>query len=178
MAGFCEVCGESIVAGRCPNGHTAIITKKNGLPELPKSRTLPRLLCSGTEFGIYFIAVLFIAGLDVLSAGVAGLLCLPLAALIGLRDVSAGTFNLGKRISNMRVVDCRTGQPASNLQALGRNSYYCGLLLVAAFPLIDMATSPMFALFSALDVIAIISNPKGRRLGDFVAGTQIVGARS
>lgn len=188
MAGFCEVCGESFVNGRCPNGHTSQMGKFNNTekikktdppaPDLPKSRTVPRLLCSGAEFGIYFIAALLIAGADALTAGIAGLFCLPLAAMIGLRDVSSGHFNLGKRISHMRVVDCRTGQSASNLQALGRNSYYCVLLLVAALPLIDVATSPLFGLFAVLDLIAIISNPKGRRLGDFVAGTQIVGARS
>jgi uncharacterized RDD family membrane protein YckC len=179
MAGFCEVCGRSLGIAGCPSGHTTTIVGKNSspVPALPKSKTAPRLLCSGAEFGGYFIAALLIAGMDVLSAGLAGLACLPLAVLIGLRDVSAGSFNPGKRISNVRVVDYRTGKSASNLQALGRNSYYCGLLLVAALPLIDVATSPLFASFVVLDVIAIISNPKGRRLGDFIAGTQVVGTR-
>jgi uncharacterized RDD family membrane protein YckC len=34
-----------------------------------------------------------------------------------------------------------------------------------------------FALFIPLDVMMILASPQGRRLGDFLAGTQVVEAR-
>lgn len=177
MTGFCEICGKPLENSRCPSGHTARKTKVGPLV-LPKATTHRRLLGSGIEYVAYVAGAWLITFLDFFSAGLMGLLCLVLAGLIVLRDCNAGAFSIAKRISNMRVVDWRTGQPASNTQALTRNGYYLGLLLLALLPLVDWITSPFFTLFVALDVIMIMANPKGRRLGDFLAGTQVVDSRS
>jgi uncharacterized RDD family membrane protein YckC len=183
MAGFCEVCGEPPVGGMCPNGHVAKAVRKSSgksselsLPSASKPR---RLISSGIEYSAYLAGVWVIAFLDFISAGLIGLASVVvLIGLIVLRDCNAGAFSISKRVSSMRVVNWRTGQSATNTQALLRNSYYLVLLLVALLPITDLVTSPIFTFFVAVDVLMILANPKGRRLGDLIAGTQVVEARS
>jgi uncharacterized RDD family membrane protein YckC len=99
--------------------------------------------------------------------------------LIILRDFNAGAYSIAKRVSQMRVVDSRTGRSPSNAQALLRNSYYLGLLVVAVFlPWIAWLFSVLFMLFIGFDIMMILASPRGRRLGDLLAGTQVVEARS
>lgn len=179
MAGFCEVCGESLVNGRCPNGHTAKLVRKPAALSLPSASKSRRLIGSGIEYSAYLAGVWVIAFLDLISAGLLGLLAaMALIGLIVLRDCNAGAFSISKRVSSMRVVDWRTGQPATNTQALLRNSYYLVLLTVSLLPITDLVTSPIFTFFVAVDLLMILANPKGRRLGDQIAGTQVVEART
>jgi uncharacterized RDD family membrane protein YckC len=182
MTGVCDVCCTPLAGDRCPNGHTRNLPVKPVTSmkpiDLPKATTYRRLLGSGVEFGAYVAGAWLTTVLDFLSSGLMGLLCLVLFGLIVLRDCNAGLFSIEKRIGSMRVVHWQTGLPASNGQALLRNSYYLGLLLIAVLPFVDLATSSMFTLFVMVDVVMIVANPKGRRLGDFLAGTQVVDARS
>jgi uncharacterized RDD family membrane protein YckC len=178
MAGFCEVCGRTIEGTRCPCRQGSTTIKKRSELSLPKASASRRLVGSGIEYVAYLAGVWVVAFLDLISTGLMGLAAVVLFGLIVLRDCNAGTFSVSKRVSHMRVVDWRTGQSASNTQALVRNSYYLGLLLLALLPWIDLVTSPLFTLFIVIDVLMILANPKGRRLGDFLAGTQVVEARS
>lgn len=177
MAGFCEVCGRTLEKGRCPEHAPTVIPKPIKL-SLPRASTPRRLVGSGIEYSAYLVGVWVITFLDFISTGLMGLLALVLVGLIVLRDFNAGAFSIAKRVSNMKVVDWRSGQSATNTQALVRNSYYLGLLLLALLPMVDLVTSPLFTFFIAVDVLMILANPKGRRLGDFLASTQVVEARS
>jgi len=71
-----------------------------------------------------------------------------------LRDGLSGG-SLGKRICGLRVVDARTGEPCRLVQSVVRN-----LLLVA---------------IGAVDLVVPFFRPDGRRIGDTVAGTVVVG---
>lgn len=177
MTGFCEVCGESLAVGKCPNGHMAKIIRRPPILSFPPASKPRRFIGSGIEFSAYLAGVWVIAFVDFITAGLIGLTSLVLIGLIVLRDCNAGKFSIAKRVSSMRVVDWRTGQPATNTQALLRNSYYLALLTVSLLPISDLVTSPIFTFFVAVDVLMILANPKGRRLGDHIAGTQVVGAR-
>ncbi len=180
MTGFCVQCGTALIAGRscscCPSG--------GGSGELlvpfPKSDTPRRLLGSGIEFFAYVILGGIFGVLDFLSLGLLGILSLVLGALIVLRDCNAGAFNIAKRVTRMRVVDLRTGQPSSNLRGLVRNVYYLALALLAVIlpPGLDILPWVLFLLFIGLDVMMIVASPKGRRLGDVLAGTQVIQERS
>jgi uncharacterized RDD family membrane protein YckC len=195
MNGYCEKCGSQIASGgKCdcslgggtsvesplamgPSAVSLYRAQEIG-PLLPKPSTPRRLLGSGIEYIAYSTGIWVVAALDVSSGGILGLSALIVAALIILRDFNAGRFSISKRVSNMRVVDWRTGQTASNGQALLRNSYYFGLPLLAAFlPFFDLLSSPLFMMFVTLDIMMILANHQGRRLGDFLAGTQVVEAR-
>jgi uncharacterized RDD family membrane protein YckC len=183
MTGFCEDCGEPVARCLCPHRRTKKldlkpVAKTMEKPvELPKAKMHRRLLGSGIEFGAYVAGAWLIAVVDFFSSGLMGLFCLVLFGLIVLRDCNAGLFSIAKRIGSQRVVHAKTGMPASNTQALLRNSYYLGLLLIAILPFVDLATSPTFTLLVFVDMVMIIANPKGRRLGDFLASTQVVDAR-
>jgi len=146
-------------------------------PLLPKANTTRRLLGSGIEFTSYVIGAWAIATLDAGTFGLLGLLTVALLGLIVLRDFNGGAFSIAKRVSQTRVVDWRSGRRASNPQALLRNSYYLALPAVAILPWVDCLTSSMFMLFIALDIMMILANRQGRRLGDLLAGTQVVEAR-
>lgn len=194
MSGFCQECGLLFTDGKCKNGHresgaghlsrgTALGSPRpsslaHGIGELPKANTARRLLGSGIEYVTYVTCAWVIVFLDFLTAGVLGLLCLVLVVLVVLRDFNAGSFSIAKRVSRMRVVDRRTGQSASNVQALLRNGYYLGLLLLMVLPWVDAPVLFFFKLFIALDILMILSSPQGRRLGDLLAGTQVVEAGS
>jgi uncharacterized RDD family membrane protein YckC len=104
------------------------------------------------------------------------LLVPPLVLMIGLRDVHAGLFSIGKRISRMRVVEYGTGKPATNSQALLRNSYYMALtfLMIPPIILVDLGTTTFFMLLIVIDVILISFGKDGRRIGDWLARTQVV----
>lgn len=188
MTGHCIECGKVLKSdGRCPVDHPQddsmdivpppLHPALSAIGALPKASTSRRLLGSGVEYTAYVICVGIITIFDLLSAGLVGLLSLLLLGLVVLRDFNAGAFNIAKRISRMRVVDKRTGRPASNLQALLRNGYYLALLLLSAFiPWIDVITFPLFLTFVFLDLMMILASPQGRRLGDLIAATQVVEA--
>jgi len=165
--------------GRCPAGCCQGSVASPPEIEFPKPKTSSRLLGSGVEYLAYLICAWIITILDAMSGGLAGLLSLIVVLLIVLRDFQGGTFSLAKRVCNMRVVDHRTGESASNFQGLLRNSYYLVLLLIATvLPFVDWFSSTFFTMFIALDVMMILANPRGRRLGDLLASTQVVQARS
>ena len=186
MAGFCKTCGNLLENGQCSD-HPPALVKSPLQPPVPIAKEvgpLPpasrprRLLGSGIEYVTYVLCAWVVTALDLFTGGVAGLLALGIAALILLRDLNAGALSIAKRVSQMRVVDWKTGQPASNLQGLVRNFYYFGLLIVAAFlPFGDVLSSLLFTLFIVLDLAIIFANPRGRRFGDILAGTQVIEAR-
>jgi uncharacterized RDD family membrane protein YckC len=154
------------------------MASSRGIGPLPKPSTTRRFLGSGVEYIAYVIGGGVISFLGTISGGLLGLLSLLLLGLIVLRDFNAGAFSIAKRVSQMRVVDSRTGRSPSNTQALLRNSYY-GLLAVLMFlPWIDWLLLALFMLFIWFDVMMILASPRGRRLGDLLAGTQVVEARS
>lgn len=194
MTGFCTECGQPLKAdGRCPVHGASIdcssqpptpgtgsgpLASALGIGPLPKANTPRRLLGSGIEYVAYVICTWTIAFLDLSSGGVLGGLSFLVIALIVLRDFNAGAFSVSKRVSQMRVVNFRDGRSISNIQALLRNGYYLVLLVFLVVPVVGLLASFLFMLFISLDVMMILASPRGRRLGDLLAGTQVVEARS
>lgn len=197
MTGFCKDCGLPRKDNeKCPCGatgtesssHKSILPQTSsasalavdgGIGPFPKSDTGRRLLGSGIEYFAYVAGAWAITLLDSITGGILGFLAVLLVCLVVLRDFKGGAFSIAKRVSQMRVVDLRTGQAASNAQALLRNGYYLGLLFIAAvLPWIDWLSSALFTMFVVLDIAMIFASRRGRRLGDFLARTQVVGSRS
>lgn len=190
MAGFCKSCGKPLKPdGRCPQctaGSFESVAPRpgfqskpraRGIGALPKASTPRRLLGSGIEYVVYLILAWTISALNIASAGLLWFLTLIIICLLVLRDFNAGAFNIAKRISHMRVVNLRDGHSASNIQALLRNGYYLFFMLLGTFlPWFDWVFSTLFMMFIVLDVLMILVNPQGRRLGDFLAGTQVIEA--
>lgn len=188
MHGFCVECGKPLANPKfCPDRHPqqpllgSRTPSHSGKPQsigpLPKASTSRRLLGSGVEYGVYLVTL---AGLSIVSFVTAGIFdVIPAAILflmLAIRDANAGLFSLAKRIGKMRVVEYGTGKPASNGQALLRNSYYLVLIFLTAFPVIftDMAASALFVFLVFIDVALIMITKEGRRIGDVIARTQVV----
>ena len=132
-------------------------------------------MCSGIEFLLYYVGIVLVTGLSIATGTVAGTVgFLPLCALVVLRDARGGAFSLGKRIGSLRVVDAGTGLAASQAQGFGRNSYYIILLALMMLPAVEFLLIWVFKMLVFLDVLMILASPHGRRLGDFLAGTQVV----
>jgi uncharacterized RDD family membrane protein YckC len=191
MAGFCRICGNGIKPnGQCPQcttvragGALPLDSGAGALPPwreigpLPKAAMHRRLLGSGIEFAAYALYACVIS-IPAAFSGVAGIFFLFLIILIVLRDFNAGACSIAKRVGHMRVVNVKTGQSASNTQAFVRNSYYLALSFVAIFSWMGVFVVLFFFwMFIALDIMMILANPRGRRLGDLLAGTQVVEAR-
>jgi uncharacterized RDD family membrane protein YckC len=191
MAGFCRVCGKVLRPdGRCPQctaihsgGVLALdsmvvnFSPTRDIGPLPKAGIRRRLLGSGIEFTAYTLYVCILSIPAALS-GVAGIFFLFLVALIVIRDFNAGAYSIAKRVGHMRVVNAKNGQAISNSQALIRNSYYLALSIAAIFSWMGIfLVLFLFLMFIALDIMMILVNPRGQRLGDFLASTQVVEAR-
>lgn len=190
MTGFCKDCGEPLSRCLCnvaektspdvdmvPLKASPPVPRSQSIGPLPKPNTPRRLFGSGIEFVAYAICNSIISTLDLFSGGLLGLWHAILIALIVLRDFNGGAFNIAKRVSSMRVVDLNTGRAASNFQALVRNGYYLLLLGVSlVLPLVDLFTFALFLMFIFLDAMMILVSRYGRRLGDLMAGTQVVEA--
>lgn len=148
-------------------------TAPRGLPKVSLPR---RALGSGLEFVVYLQVVDAIRTRELLTNGLVG--CVgPLLffVFVGLRDVNAGAFSLGKRLARLRVVDRRTGLVPSNLQAVLRNVYYLLLLLTMSVPgATGCASSAILYPSILIDLAVLAKSPGGMRLGDHLAGTQVV----
>jgi uncharacterized RDD family membrane protein YckC len=192
MAGYCRHHGVPLGAdGKCSQCTSINLDRvptpgmpvpyqqiSKGMGPLPKASPPRRLLGSGVEYISYVAFATFLYIFDSFFGGALFFLFFILLALIVMRDFNAGAFSIAKRISQMRVVNIKSGQQASNVQAILRNSYYLGLPLVAMVPLAGGPVASFFFMtFVAMDVMMILANPRGRRLGDFLAGTQVVEAR-
>jgi uncharacterized RDD family membrane protein YckC len=184
MAGFCRIHGVPLRPdGNCPQCTTGNVSpmkpqKENREGSFPKASTQRRLLGSGVEYFAYVILAAIIYFLGALTGGTLGFLYLLLICLIVIRDFNAGSYSIAKRISQMRVVEASTGKAPSNAKALFRNSYYLALPLIAMFPYFGGPIALFFfMMFASIDIMMILASPRGRRLGDFLAGTQVVEAR-
>ncbi len=198
MRGFCTDCGQPLDGeGKCPTCQFETLsaaapvvleatpqqavaplpanTPAQGVGPLPKASTARRLLGSGIEYLVYVTAVFLLSVFSPFTAGTLGFVTVPLLlGMVGLRDTNAGALSIGKRVGGMRVVDRHSGQPASNGQAVVRNSYYLGLLVLMFIPMIKFIFSTLFAMMVFIDVMMIVANPSGRRFGDILGGTQVV----
>jgi uncharacterized RDD family membrane protein YckC len=147
------------------------------LVRLPKASTSRRLLGAGTEYLFYSVAQGIAVAISLATFGVMDFaVALPLALGIALRDSHSGLFSLEKRIGQMRVVDFKSGRPISNSQAFKRNVYYLIPPLTMIFPLVGLEAL-LFSLFEVCvlaDVLMIVFRQDGRRIGDLLAGTQVV----
>ncbi len=142
---------------------------------LPKAGAARRLLGSGIEFLAYCVLLIVIAGSSLSSGTLLSLLNLLPCALVLARDVDGGSLSLGKRIAGMRVVDRKTWSTASNGQALLRNSYFALILFFMAFPaFLGCLATPFFFAMAGFDALSIMVSGSGLRLGDRIAGTQVV----
>jgi len=182
----CARCGLSVDgAVDCPSGYPAGCALKAAMA-LPGSAVPDRALhaqpvtarLSGAlaEGGV--LVGLELAGLlaSPFSMGAAGMFTSAVAMIYtALRDLRGGRYRLRSRSHGALVVDVVTGQPASETQALRRN-----LPLVVAWSLAVLPDP--FGLLGwmavgflvAVDAMLVLVRRDGRRLGDLLAGTQVV----
>lgn len=184
MSGFCTECGGGLINGACPGGHLqprqAVISSSQAIAgvsaaltigTLPKAPIMARLFGAGIEFTAFVVLQV----LGVVTGGIAGLATGPMVvAFLFLRDVNGGMLSVGKRVGGLRVVDLKTGRPASTRQGVLRNSYYLALAVLVVLPGVNVATSGLFTTLGLLDFLMVLASPQGRRLGDQIAGTQVV----
>lgn len=156
------------------SGPLPAVREETRLIRLPKAKTGRRLAGSGFEFLVYAIGATMIIPLSVLLLDIA--ITVPLFLMIALRDTHGGRFSLEKRLGRMRVVKYGTGLPIENRDALKRNGYYLVLIGATVLPFlpIDAFSSGLFHLAVVVDALMISLREDGRRMGDLLAGTQVV----
>ena len=122
----------------------------------------------------------FIAKLiDLFLAAAASELIAPVGFLAGVAyllvaDGFAGGRSIGKRLIGLQTVLPGTREPAGFRESIIRN-IPCAVaqLLYYAVPYVGWLASACIVMFEA---ILIIGNEQGRRLGDELAGTQVLDA--
>ena len=131
---------------------------------------------AGLVVGLTFLLALipYVGWACILPAQLFLPVCVALWAL--LRDLNGGRFAPGKRVSHSVIVDVRTGEVASNMQCIGRNSYYALIALFACWTCACsfMVGMPLLWLVSVVDGILLATSERNQRFGDFLAGTRVV----
>ena len=119
----------------------------------------------------------FIAKLiDIFLAAAAAEVIVPVGFLAGLAyllvaDGFAGGRIIGKRLIGLQTVLPDTREPAGFRESIIRNIPFAVAQLAFAVPYVGWVASGAIVVFEA---ILIIGNEQGRRLGDELAGTQVL----
>ncbi len=142
----------------------------------PVKAALPvRLKRAGAEVALMTGAELLGLFLSPFTFGLTGMVTsLGNAIYMGARDMDGGRYGLGRWLGGTRLVDAETGKPATNKQALLRNSY---LILGWTGAILPDPIGTLFfglvGLMMLLDLGMTVVDPEGRRLGDHLARTKV-----
>ena len=185
----CEACGDSVelapacVEIACP--HRPGVDPMGAAAPLPQADAdaaaaldpatfapaLRRLVSSGPELAL----ALGLEVLGVLLGPLAPVVSLSLAVYFALRDQDDSRLSFGKRLTHLRVVDEQTGALATPRQAVVRNLPLVAGFVLAVVPGVEVVGWGLLALTTLVEGAAVLLDPRGRRLGDRLAGTRVVG---
>lgn len=142
--------------------------------QLPKASVLRRVAASGLETTVLVGLLVVFSALAPFTLALTEILCVLLALYWGAKDIDGGKWSLSKRLTVTRVVDRATGEIPSRGRLVMRNSYYLILCLLSAIPLIEWATLSLVVTVMFIDLIVMVATPDSRRIGDFIANTQVI----
>ncbi|MCP4810603.1 MAG: RDD family protein [Proteobacteria bacterium] len=144
--------------------------------EKPKAELQKRLGGSGAELAAMAVVEMIGLALSPFTFMISGVIASGLnAAYMASKDMDDGKLSLSKRFTKRRVVAVDTDLPISNKQAWIRNAPYIGAWAFAMLPdPFGMLGLMLVGLMAVVDVGMIWSDPRGRRLGDRLAGTQVI----
>ncbi len=145
---------------------------------LPKASVGRRAAASGLETLLLFSGMVLFSALAPITVFITEIFCVLLAILWGLKDLNGGAWSLSKRLTSTRVVDRATGEIPGNGRLVLRNSYYLVLCLLSALPILEWATLGLVGLVMVVDLLIMVATPDNRRIGDFLANTQVVPVKS
>ncbi|MFH1468112.1 MAG: RDD family protein [Pseudomonadota bacterium] len=148
----------------------------SAMVEVPRP-PLPRRL-GGSALELFTLLGIELLGtiLSPLTWGITGALTSVIDAVyMSLKDLGGGRWSFGKRAVSARVVDVTTLDRADNLKCFLRNLPYVIAWAIAILPLVgDFIGWSALGLLALVDLGMIIWSPTGRRVGDYIAGTQVV----
>ncbi|MFT4627103.1 MAG: hypothetical protein ACI8PZ_005784 [Myxococcota bacterium] len=183
----CTRCLRDASTGACadPLCPLALIPAVVQLPDTTIGR---RLGASGLEYVAFLVAEILTGSLigalsvvpvvgTLVGVVIGGVFSLLGAIYWTVKDTAGGRRSLGKRVGGMRVVDAATGKDASVAQAITRNSYFILACLIAIIPGVEVIGWALFAIAMAVDSALILGDGGGRRMGDRLAGTQVLPRR-
>lgn len=116
--------------------------------------------------------------IDVFIVAAADQMIVPVGFLAGLAyiliaDGFAGGRSIGKRLIGLQTVLPDRHEPAGFRESIIRNLPFAVAQLAFAIPYVGWIVS---VAIMALEGVLIIGNEQGRRLGDEIAGTQVLDA--
>lgn len=191
----CEVCGDTLddaefcIIPDCPykeRAATGRLDPASGATRAPQAplpagpvgldpasfaRPLRRLVASGPEFVIALAIEIF----GTLLGPLGPVISLTLALYFLLRDQDDSRLSIGKRLTNLRVVDGETGALATARQAALRNLPWALGFLLAVVPGVEIMGWGLILVGGTIEALLMLLDPAGRRLGDHLAGTRVVG---
>ncbi len=185
---LCESCGDPVelapacVETACPH-RTAAPPDSDPLAEAKEQPSLDpatfapllrRLVASGPELAL----ALFVEVLGVMLGPLAPVVSLSLAVYFAVRDQDDSRLSFGKRLAHLRVVDEQTGALATPRQAVLRNLPLVAGFVLAVVPGVEVVGWGLLVLTALVEGVAAALDPNGRRLGDRLAGTRVVGVAS
>lgn len=96
------------------------------------------------------------------------------AAYMLLKDGLFESQSVGKKLMKLQVVEL-SGKKADYLVSAKRNAIFAIPSLIAVIPLIGWIIGGILSLVVAIvEIVTVLNDPKGRRMGDKWANTQII----
>ena len=141
---------------------------------LPRASVVRRAAASGLETGLLLGLLVLFSALAPVTLFLTEVVCVLLAIYWGAKDMDGGKWSLSKRLTVTRVVDRTTGEVPTPGRLVARNSYYLVLCLLSAIPMVEWATLSLVCLVMLVDLVVMVATPDSRRIGDFIANTQVV----
>lgn len=181
----CGLCGDSTadaqfcIVPECPHRGAAPAAG----PALPHPRAgaapsrdarSPELARRIGGSSLEFLALLALEVLTAPIPGVGMLMGLLGAAYFAARDLDQGRTSLSRRLTRSRLVDAETGAAPTVGRLLLRNAPMALCFLFAVLPGVEVLGWLAMVALSALDLLLVMIDPMGRRLGDRLAGTLLV----
>ncbi len=116
--------------------------------------------------------------IDLFLVAAAGEVIAPVGFLAGVAyilvaDGFAGGRSIGKRLIGLQTIHPDTREAAGFRESIIRNMPFAAAQLAFAVPYVGWIVSVAIVAF---ETVLIIGNEQGRRLGDEVAGTQVLDA--
>ncbi len=97
------------------------------------------------------------------------------AAYMLLRDALAGGRSPGKRLANLSVVRVPAFERATLIDSIRRNAIFVAPDMLVLVPIVGAAlAAPVSIAVFILEIVFMVTDPDGLRLGDRFAGTMVV----
>ena len=182
----CGTCGDSTadaefcIIPACPHRGPKAAQSGPTLPH-PRAGATPTRDARSPELGrrlggggLEFLALFAVEVLAAAIVPVGVLISLLGAVYFAVRDLDGGRYSVSRRLTRTHLVDAETGAAPPIERVILRNAPMALCFVLAIIPGVELLGWLGMVGLSVLDLLLVMADPRGRRLGDRLAKTVLV----